>query len=56
MTELPLVEKISELDDRYDIFADSSAILIKLHKYKFNFSAKDNLCSKDFQTELDSRT
>ncbi len=56
MTELPLVEKISELDDRYDIFADRVRDpLSDAHKYKFNFSAKDNLCSKDFQTRAGSK-
>ncbi|MBI0583677.1 MAG: Asp-tRNA(Asn)/Glu-tRNA(Gln) amidotransferase subunit GatA [Methanomassiliicoccus sp.] len=55
MTSFPTMDRLQALDERHLIFCDRLEDPLALEQGSFHFSAKDNLCSRDFQTRSGSR-
>jgi aspartyl-tRNA(Asn)/glutamyl-tRNA(Gln) amidotransferase subunit A len=55
MSPLPTADGLRSLDDRYAIFAERLEDPLAFEQGKFHFSAKDNLCARDFQARAGSK-
>jgi len=58
LMDYPLMERIDRIDAKHHIFADRIRGIEEVpseQEYSFHFSAKDNLCTKDFQTRAGSK-
>jgi aspartyl-tRNA(Asn)/glutamyl-tRNA(Gln) amidotransferase subunit A len=55
MSSFPTAEALAALDERYNIFADRLQDPLAFENWDFHFSAKDNLCARDFQARAGSR-
>jgi aspartyl-tRNA(Asn)/glutamyl-tRNA(Gln) amidotransferase subunit A len=55
MNYLPSADSLRALDERHHLFADRLEDPLAFEQGKFHFSAKDNLCARDFQARAGSR-
>lgn len=58
MIDFPLIEKVLRLDERHKVFVDRVRGIEDIpsdHDFSFHFSAKDNLCTSEFQATAGSK-
>ena len=56
MRAVDIIEAARQIDEKYEVFAERlEDPLANEGEYKFHFSAKDCLCSIDFQTRAGSQ-